>query len=152
MPLGQCSTSMASFSGVVFSSVSFWASVWLGCCSSWSVCILLCWEETIMWSCFLVSTHGYKFRFICCSMSKENIWQKVIQRNVIFHLCTSPSLSPACSISMGSSASSHFCTSTREALDTLKMPWMFTRTLTLTLELSPDACGTTFWIRNWPRD
>lgn len=64
--------------------------------------------------------------------------------------CSSFSFSLACSVSMGSSVSSAFWTSTKEALDTLKMPWMFTRTLTFTLELSPDACGTTFWIRNWP--
>lgn len=63
---------------------------------------------------------------------------------------TCSSLSLACSVSIGSSVSSDFCTSTREALDTLKIPWMFTRTLTLILELSPDACGTTFWMRNWP--
>lgn len=68
----------------------------------------------------------------------------------LFRCSTSPSLSLVCSVSMGSSVSSDFCTSTREALDTLKIPWMFTRTLTFTLELSPDACGTTFWIRNWP--
>lgn len=67
-----------------------------------------------------------------------------------FNCSTSPSFSDVCSVSMGSSASSDFCTSTREALETLKIPWMFTRTLTFTFELSPVACGTTFWIRNLP--
>lgn len=57
---------------------------------------------------------------------------------------------PARSVSMGSSPSVGFRTSTREALDTLKTPWTFTLTFTLTFELSPFAWGTTFWTMNWP--
>ncbi len=53
---------------------------------------------------------------------------------------------------MGSSPSADFTTSTREALDTLKTPCTFTRTFTFTLALSPDGCGTTLWMLNWPVD
>lgn len=54
------------------------------------------------------------------------------------------------SVSIGSSPSAVFTTSTSEALDTLNTPWTLTRTFTLTFALSPDAWGTTFWTRNWP--
>ncbi|KAG7238522.1 hypothetical protein INR49_030795 [Caranx melampygus] len=37
-----------------------------------------------------------------------------------------------------------------EALDTLKMPWTLTRTLTFTLELSPSGWGTTFCTEKHP--
>ncbi len=63
---------------------------------------------------------------------------------------TSFSFSVLCSVSMLSSSSSDFCNSTREALDTLKIPWILTRTFTLTFELSPEAWGTTFWTTYWP--
>lgn len=45
----------------------------------------------------------------------------------------------AISVSMGSSPSVVFRTSTREALDTLNTPCTFTRTFTFTFEHSPDA-------------
>lgn len=54
------------------------------------------------------------------------------------------------SVSIGSSPSVVFTVSTEEALDTLKTPWMLTRTFTLTFAHSPDSWGTTFWIKNWP--
>lgn len=56
------------------------------------------------------------------------------------------------SVSIGSSFSSDLCTSTKDALDTLKMPWTFTRTLTFTFELEPSDCGVTFWTENWAGD
>lgn len=124
-------TSISSFSRGVFSSVSFGPSAWL-CCSSWSVCILICREAK-------------QTRHVYTAQRHQMPSWKEADRG-----WTCSSLSLACSVSIGSSVSSDFCTSTREALDTLKIPWMFTRTLTLILELSPDACGTTFWMRNWP--
>lgn len=65
------------------------------------------------------------------------------------HTHTSSSFT-VCSVSIGSSPSDVFTVSTEEALDTLKMPWTFTRTFTLTFAHSPDSWGTTFWIKNWP--
>lgn len=53
------------------------------------------------------------------------------------------------SVSIGSSFSSDLWTSTRDALETLKMPWIFTLTLTFTLELDPSVWGVTFWTKKW---
>lgn len=54
------------------------------------------------------------------------------------------------SVSVCMSSPSPFCFSIREAPDTLKMPWMLTRTLTFTLELSPSGWGTTFCTEKKP--
>ena len=139
-------TSISSFSRGVFSSASFWPSPWPWC-SSWSVCILFCRGVNKNHVMFLSQTVVNILFHLLLSV-KMTLYGWQIRH--LFDCRTSPSLSLVCSVSMGSSVSSDFCTSTREALDTLKIPWMFTRTLTFTLELSPDACGTTFWIRNWP--
>lgn len=55
------------------------------------------------------------------------------------------------SVSIGSSFSSDLWTSTRDALETLKMPWIFTLTLTFTLELDPSVWGVTFWTKKWAK-
>lgn len=55
------------------------------------------------------------------------------------------------SVSIGSSFSSDLWTSTKDALETLKMPWIFTLTLTFTLELDPSVWGVTFWTKKWAK-
>lgn len=65
---------------------------------------------------------------------------------------TLPSFCTMGSESICMSSPSPFCFSIREALDTLKMPWTLTRTLTFTLELSPSGWGTTFWTEKHPGD
>lgn len=78
-------------------------------------------------------------------------WSRVkFMWTVVSRSNTSLSFSVLCSVSMLSSSSSDFCTSTSDALDTLKIPWTLTRTFTLTFELSPEAWGITFWMTYWP--
>lgn len=74
----------------------------------------------------------------------------VVKHTLQTHRVHTSSSFTAWSVSIGSSPSAGFTTSTSEALETLKTPWTLTRTLTLTFELSPDDWGPTFWIRNWP--
>lgn len=112
-----------------------------------------CWEgqttwipSTFFWALSDRNSHGLLYQ-----RWGESLVEAIAYVSAVRKQCTQTSSSfPAGSVSIGSSPSLGFRSSTREALDTLKTPWTFTLTFTLTFELSPFAWGTTFWMMNWP--
>lgn len=99
-------------------------------------------KSGVIWMFFF---HGTEY-----TLTKQSLVGRDAMWTVVSCSNTSFSFSVLCSVSMLSSSSSDFCNSTSEALDTLKIPWILTRTFTLTFELSPEAWGTTFWMKYWP--
>ncbi len=97
------------------------------------------------WVIWMFFFHGTEY-----TLTKQSLVGRDAMWTVVSCSNTSFSFSVLCSVSILSSSSSDFCNSTSEALDTLKIPWILTRTFTLTFELSPEAWGTTFWMTYWP--
>lgn len=92
--------------------------------------------------------------YLCTSLDSASscTFQRSCTQNVHHLTCSSslPSFCTSGSESICISSTSPVCFSIKEAPDTLKMPWMFTRTLTFTLELSPSGWGATFWTEKHP--
>lgn len=126
---------------------------WLPIAACLKVPILIVGEGQTTWipSTFFWPLSDRNFHRLLYRRWGESLVEAIAYVSAVRKQCTQTSSSfPAGSVSIGSSPSLGFRSSTREALDTLKTPWTFTLTFTLTFELSPFAWGTTFWTMNWP--